>query len=109
MRQRDIFSRVFPSQSSSDDRYGIYSAISGIAGVSGPLGDPTLGARLMGAVEALFSTYTKPMDPMDFEEFQRDLAAVKTTLPEDKFSRAWSEGQALSQEQAIQAALALVN
>jgi predicted ATPase/DNA-binding SARP family transcriptional activator len=101
------FQESLPLAIESDDRYGIYSAMAGIAGVSAPLGQPLLGARLLGAVEALFKTYTKPLDPMDYEEYQHDLAVIRNTLPDEAFIQAWSEGLTLSLEQTIQAVNAL--
>jgi predicted ATPase/DNA-binding SARP family transcriptional activator len=98
------FRKSLPLATESDDVYGIYSAIAGTAGTAVSLGQPRLGALLLGAVEALLTGYTKPLDPMDFEEYQRDLAMLKKEISDDSFEIAWAEGLELTQEQAIKAA-----
>jgi predicted ATPase/DNA-binding SARP family transcriptional activator len=97
------FRESLPLAIESDDRYGIYSAFAGLGGVAAPLGQPYLGARILGAVQALFETYTKPLDPMDFEEYQHDLAVIKNEISGESFTQTWSEGLSLDLEQTITA------
>jgi non-specific serine/threonine protein kinase len=68
---------------------------------------PVRAARLWGAAEALREQLGISLSPYDLvaSGYERDLAAVRSTLDESTFETAWAEGRALSFEQAIEYAL----
>ena len=64
-------------------------------------------ARLSGAAESTQQSSGLALWPAVRERRDRDLAAARTTLGAARFERAWSEGQAMTLERAVDAALAL--
>jgi non-specific serine/threonine protein kinase len=70
------------------------------------LGEPARAARLLGAAEAARERIGARYWFDERESYERALAATRAQLGEAAFSAAWAEGQALTLEQAIAAALA---
>ena len=62
-------------------------------------------ARLFGAAEAMREPVDSKIDLVDQPEYKRQVATVREQLDEATFTRAWSEGQIMSSEQAIEYAL----
>jgi ATP/maltotriose-dependent transcriptional regulator MalT len=62
-------------------------------------------ARLFGAAQALRDAIPTALFPAERADHERDLAAVRVDLTEERFSRAWSEGQAMTFDQAAEYAL----
>ncbi len=77
-----------------------------IAGVAAGLGRFEYAARLLGATEAHFATFFKPLDAWDQAEFDRIAASARERLDEQTFNAAWEEGRKLSLEEALEEALA---
>ena len=73
--------------------------------VASYLGHPERAARLFGAAEALRDTARRVLSPADRVEQQRHVDAVRRTLGEHQFSAAWTEGQAMPFERAVEYAL----
>ncbi|HEX5839437.1 MAG TPA: adenylate/guanylate cyclase domain-containing protein [Anaerolineales bacterium] len=67
--------------------------------------DPQLSVRLLGAAETLRHTIQAPMADYEKVEYDGTLARLRNMLSEEEFHSAWSEGQSLSMEQAIELAL----
>jgi predicted ATPase/DNA-binding SARP family transcriptional activator/DNA-binding CsgD family transcriptional regulator len=89
------------------DKMGILYSLMGASGVAVLQGRPARAARLSGAADALREAIGHPTQPLkrvnyDYEAF---LAATRETLGEAAFEAAFSEGQAMSPEQAIEYAL----
>ncbi len=84
----------------SDDGRGIAGTLAGIAGVANRRGQSERAARLLGAAwgvaESLGVRYLA-----HHVHAERVLAAVRSQLDDDAFETAWTEGQALSIEQAV--------
>jgi len=57
--------------------------------------------RLLGAATSLLGTLNAAWWPADRVEYKRNLAAIQATLAEDEFAEAWSEGQAMTLEDAL--------
>jgi DNA-binding CsgD family transcriptional regulator len=91
------------------DRTNIGHCLAGIAGIIGQLGQPAQGARLFGAADRLLETIGVPFWPIDKVDYDRNLAEVRARLGEHDFIDAYGAGQALSLEQAIGEATALVD
>jgi predicted ATPase/class 3 adenylate cyclase len=62
-------------------------------------------ARLWAALEHLHEEIASPLSPDKREEYDRDVAAARQVLGEERFSAAWAEGRAMTLEQAIACAL----
>ena len=64
-----------------------------------------LAARLLGAVEALRKSIGCPRPPVDQEIIQKALDSARSVLGVQSFDRAWSEGLAMTPEEAVAAAM----
>ena len=62
-------------------------------------------AILYGAAQALRESIGAPLPPRDREEYERDVAALREALGEERFAAAWADGRALSLERAMDVAL----
>jgi len=72
-----------------------------LAGALCECGRPTDAARLFGAAVVLREIIGKPLTRAQHVTHDRDVATVKRQLGPDAFAAAWSEGNAMSWEQAI--------
>jgi predicted ATPase/transcriptional regulator with XRE-family HTH domain/Tfp pilus assembly protein PilF len=81
--------------------------LSGFAAILGMTGRPEQAARLFGAVESLFENIgmVGRMEPQDQKEYDHYVAAARGQLDEAVFEKAWSEGRAMTVEQATEFAL----
>ena len=66
-----------------------------------PRADLELAARQLGATEALHLKWQLTRTPRERQDRERTIAAVRGTLGEDAFTKAWKEGKAMTLEQAI--------
>jgi non-specific serine/threonine protein kinase len=64
-----------------------------------------LAAKMLGAVEALRKAIGCPRPPVDQETIQKALDSARSVLSDQDFNKAWSEGLALSPEEAVAAAM----
>src|SRR5262249_16793287 len=80
----------------------IMASLIGLGAVACTAGQPAMGAKLLGAVEALVETVGAMEDPVDRAEYERGVAAARAQLDETAFKRAWAEGHAMGMEQAIE-------
>jgi tetratricopeptide (TPR) repeat protein len=87
------------------DKVGMAHCLAGLAGVAGAQGRAVQAARLFSATGALLDLIGASLEPIDRAAYDRNLVAVHDLLPEAAFEAAWTEGQAMSQEQAIAEAL----
>jgi non-specific serine/threonine protein kinase len=89
------------------DKVGIATSLLGLAGVALSRGRPARAARLWGASEALRETIGLPLTPFvrSNYDYEGDLAAARSQLDERGFAAVWSEGRAMTPEQAIEYAL----
>jgi len=98
----------------SDDTVLVIPILEKIAALAGLNGHPsarqragilTHAARIFGAAARLREEVDAPLLPVTRRANERDLARVRTALGEGAFAAAWGEGQLLSREQVISAAL----
>ncbi len=89
------------------DRVGIAYSLLGLAGVAVSRGRPARAARLWGASEALREAIGFPLTPFarHHSDYEGSLAVARARLDEQSFAAAWSEGRAMTPEQAIEYAL----
>jgi predicted ATPase/DNA-binding NarL/FixJ family response regulator len=69
-------------------------------------GDHTRAARLFGATDALRTAIGASLLPPMSAQFEQGVNAARAALGDEAFAAAWARGQAMTLEQAIEAALA---
>jgi predicted ATPase/class 3 adenylate cyclase len=89
-----------------EDQGGIASCLEGLAAVASAKGQHEQAAQLFAAAEALREV-SGALLISERGDHDRDVAAVRTELGNEKFVAAWAEGRAMAPEQAIEYALAL--
>jgi predicted ATPase/DNA-binding SARP family transcriptional activator/predicted RNase H-like HicB family nuclease len=92
------------------DMLGTAYYVWGLGRVAVLHGKPARAARQWGAAEALREQMGMSLSHFDLAAsgYEQDLAAVRSTLSEATFDAAWTEGRAMSPEQAIEYALEAV-
>jgi predicted ATPase/DNA-binding CsgD family transcriptional regulator len=81
--------------------YDLRLFLSVMARLALELGLLVTAARLLGAVEAQFEGFFKPLDLWDQEEFDLTASEIHHQLDEITFASAWAAGRKLTLEQAI--------
>ena len=61
--------------------------------------------RLLGAADKLLSDVGQALGPAEAQLHEKAVEAARVELTEDEFSRAWTEGAAMSEDQAVDYAL----
>jgi predicted ATPase/DNA-binding XRE family transcriptional regulator len=79
--------------------------LEGMAGVAAVRGRVERAGALFGAVHALRERTGRSIWPINRRVSERDLAAARQALGEVRFTEAWEEGRAMTEEQAIDYAL----
>jgi DNA-binding CsgD family transcriptional regulator len=85
----------------------VIDGVEGLARVAAATGGHQAAARLFGATEMMRETLTYPHSPDEVVRFESVVNGLREALGEDGLAAAWAQGRALSQEAAIEAALAL--
>jgi non-specific serine/threonine protein kinase len=84
---------------------GIAASVTGLAGVAAAAGMSVAGAeraaRLFGAAERLREEVGAIVDRADLAEYERNVAEVRAQLNETAFAVAWTEGRAMSLDDAL--------
>ncbi len=85
----------------------IFFGLLGMAGVAALREQPSRAAKLFGASEALREEIGLSVTPLDDSRYDYEgyLATMRAGLDEAAFEAAWSEGQAMTPEEAIEYAL----
>jgi non-specific serine/threonine protein kinase len=90
--------------------FGIKLAIQGcfygMASVSASLGQPERAARLFAAAEVVREGIAYALPGPDRDEFQDTIGAIRAKIGHTAFTAAWTDGRAMTLEQAIEYALA---
>jgi tetratricopeptide (TPR) repeat protein len=95
------FRQALSIQSNTNNGAGIAECLMGIAGVFTERGQADIGARLLGAAEALRVTVGATRWPANCLEYDCIVARLQEALDEREFAVAWAEGQSMTLEQAI--------
>jgi tetratricopeptide (TPR) repeat protein len=85
------------------DKAGIAECLEGLAAIELAQEHPEQAARLFGAAAALRGELGAPLPPVEQAEHERQLAAARAALGEERFAAAWAEGQAMPLGQATTA------
>ena len=79
----------------------IAPALEGLAAVVAAQGEPTWAARLWGRAQAHRDAYGIPLAPVYRAGYDHAVAAARVQLGEKAFATAWTEGRAMTLEQAL--------
>ena len=88
------------------DRRGIAECLEALANVMAAANQADQAARLLGAAEALREAIIAPVPREDRPAYDRSRFAIQDLLSKQALSAAWTEGRAMTLEQAIEYALA---
>jgi DNA-binding CsgD family transcriptional regulator len=89
------------------DRNSVAWCLAVIGGEASALGDPGLGARLLGSADALRNAIDAEMLPDEAESFSHALSQTRSRLTPADFAAAWELGQSLAIETVIEQAHAV--
>jgi len=87
------------------DRREIYRSLEALAALVVDLGQPELSLRLFAATQDLYNSIRFSFSPRHQDMHSNKLNSLKSQLGEAAFNAAWSQGQAMELEQAIETAL----
>jgi predicted ATPase/class 3 adenylate cyclase len=87
------------------DREEIARCLEDVAALAGAQARPRRAARLLGAAVAIREEIGTPVAPFEREAYERQVAALRSTLGVRDFATAWASGRAMSLEQAVADAL----
>ena len=88
---------------------GMALCLAGMAGIATTTKVFEQAARLLGAGEALDDTLSTHLSPADRTDYERNLTLVHAQLDETTFKVAWTEGHAMTVEQAVAEACAVTS
>jgi predicted ATPase/DNA-binding CsgD family transcriptional regulator len=101
------FGEALPLAAESRNHQQIALTLLGIAGVAGVRGEPTRAARLLGAVDALFTLPVGSLLPPIGAAVDFATREVQSALGPVRFQATWTEGCALSLDRAVAEGMAL--
>ncbi|MFN8474993.1 MAG: tetratricopeptide repeat protein [Anaerolineae bacterium] len=104
-RADDLFRESFAAGQEMGFMPVIIACIAGFAAVWGARGDATRATRLFAAADAMLAEAHSHLDRPDSMAYDRYLAAARAGLDAEAFERAWAEGRAMTQEEAVAYAL----
>ena len=84
-------------------RWEMPSYLEGLASVVASQGEPTWAARLWGAAEAIRDTMGAPIPPVERADYEHSIIAARSSLGEQAFTSAWTEGRTMTPQQALAA------
>jgi non-specific serine/threonine protein kinase len=87
------------------DKRGVAACLAAMASMSAAQGHATHAARLYGATAALLESFGVQLIPWDQIESEPYMIGTRAEIGEDEYTKAYSEGQAMTLDQAIAYAL----
>lgn len=100
-RAMALFRKGLAMHIETENQAGIAECLAGVAAVYAAQGQAQRAARLFGAAERLRKRSGAVLWPANRIEYDRSLAGLREFMSEAALAEAWSEGGALSTEQAI--------
>jgi non-specific serine/threonine protein kinase len=100
-RATGMFKESLSLYQSSGDKHGPPYSLEALGLVAVALGDAKRAARLWGAASAWREAINEPLPPPYRRDYAVSITQARTELGEEVYDSAWSEGHALSPEQAI--------
>lgn len=100
-RATGMFKESLSLYLSSGNKFGPPFSLEALALVAVALGDAKRAARLWGAASAWREAIDEPLPPAYQRDYAASITQARTQLGEEVYASAWSEGHAMSPEQAI--------
>lgn len=104
-RATGMFKEALSLYQSSGDKIGPPFALEALGLIAAALGDAKRAARLWGAAAAWREAINEPLSLIYQRDYAPSITQARTQLGEEAYASAWSEGHAMSPEQAIALAL----
>jgi non-specific serine/threonine protein kinase len=104
-RATGMFKESLSLSQSSGDKFGPPYVLEALGLVAAALGDAKRAARLWGAASAWREAFSEPLSLAYQRDYAASITQARTQLGEKVYASAWSEGHAMSPEQAIALAL----
>ncbi|MGD8585588.1 MAG: tetratricopeptide repeat protein [Chloroflexota bacterium] len=104
-RALQMFRESLQLSSEQANRQGIVNCLGAISGLAAMLNQPAIAVRLFAVTERLRDEIGNKMGEADRQEYEACLQLASSQLDEDTFGALWSDGAAMSVEQAIGEAL----
>ena len=104
-RATGMFKESLSLYLSSGNKFGPPFSLEALGLVAAALGDAKRAARLWGAASAWREAINEPLPPAYQRDYAASITQARTQLGEKAYESAWSEGHAMSPEQAIEFAL----
>ena len=95
------FLPALEESSRAGQRETIFYALEGLANAAAAGGAPLRGAKIWGASEGIRDALGVKLAAAELKLHEKAVPAARLQAGEDAFDRAWAEGRALSQEQAV--------
>jgi predicted ATPase len=76
-------------------REGIASSLQGFAHLAAADGRPSLAARLVGVVDAIYTQSDIQLSPIERARYTRTVEAIRAQIDEAAYAAAWAEGQSM--------------
>jgi predicted ATPase/DNA-binding SARP family transcriptional activator len=102
---RSLFRESMALAQKMKDKRGSFWNVWGLARVALAEGHTRRAVQLFAATGRLMEIFGISLDPVDQDDYERDVALARAQLGEEDFATAWAEGQAMSLEEAIAYAL----
>ena len=104
-RATEMFKEALSLYQSSGDKIGPPFSLEALGLVAAAIGDAKRAARLWGAASAWREAINEPLALTYQRDYAASVTQARTQLGEEVYASAWSEGHAMSPEQAIALAL----
>ncbi len=80
---------------------GVIVCLNGLASIAAVQGEPVLAAQVWGMAEVQRSAVGVPIVPVEYAQYERQIAAVRGLLGEKAFVHAWTEGGVMTLKQVF--------
>jgi DNA-binding CsgD family transcriptional regulator len=104
-RSRQLFGESLGLFQRFGDRRGVAECLVGFASIAAAAGWPDRAARLFGAAEAAFETLGTQLSASNRADYSRHLAIARASIRPAAFTAAWTSGQQLPLQLAVDQAL----
>jgi len=105
IRMRALLGESLAVRLETGDRGGIAWCLEKLAQAASLRSQPQQAATVFGAAAAIRAPVASVIDPADQPEYERIVAGLRTSLGEEAFAAAWSEGEGMPLETVIDYAL----
>ncbi len=100
-RAADLLRESLALRRDLGDRPGIAECLEQLAAAALGQGEPERATRLLGAADAIRQAAGAPLPPADRGDYERRMAVARSQLGGDRFIDRWTEGGAMTLEQAV--------